>query len=110
MVKRNGSTGQSNRMALNFIRHGSSLIEPYPICGGRVVYYLNASRSSRSEPQKRRAGISAEVVTIRPGTVSRDASQLGRISVCQLQATVYNHPGDGVQSCRQRDGDLFGVL
>jgi hypothetical protein len=94
-----------------------SLIEPCPVCGGRVVHYTERYQARQARGPK---GTSRHIcrscynkardreqaaVQILPGAIPLDevkpitAGLLGRCSVCGLQAATYDHAGSGTAIC-----------
>jgi hypothetical protein len=93
------------------------LIEPCPVCGGRVVHYTERyqARQARSPKEKSRhicrgcynraRAREQAAVQVLPGVIPLDEVKpvdpglLGRCSVCGLQAATYDHAGSGTAIC-----------
>ncbi|ACL15747.1 hypothetical protein [Methanosphaerula palustris] len=96
---------------------GGPLIEPCPVCGGRVVHYTERyqARKARGPKEKSRnicrgcynraRACEQAAIQVLPGVIpldeveSVDAGLFGRCSVCGLQAATYNHAGSGTGIC-----------
>ena len=96
---------------------GGPLIEPCPICGGRVVHYTERFQARQARGPKERSrhicrncynkarAREQAAVQILPGAIPLDevepidAGLLGRCSVCGLQVAAYNHAGSGTAIC-----------
>ncbi len=94
-----------------------SLIEPCPVCGGRMVHYVERfqARQARGKQEtsrhicrncyNRARAREQAAVQVLPGTIPLDevrpitAGLLGRCSVCGLQAATYDHAGSGTAIC-----------
>ncbi|WP_440950245.1 hypothetical protein [Methanosphaerula subterraneus] len=94
-----------------------SLIEPCPVCGGRVVHYVERfqARQARGKQEKSRhicrgcfnraRDREQAAVQVLPGAIPLDevrpitAGLVGRCSVCGLQAATYDHAGSGTAIC-----------
>jgi hypothetical protein len=93
------------------------LIEPCPVCGGRVVHYTERyqARQARGPKEKSRhicrgcynqaRAREQAAVQILPGAIPLDevepvdAGLFGRCSVCGLQSARYLHAGSGTAIC-----------
>ena len=96
---------------------GGPLIEPCPVCGGRVVHYTERFQARQARGPKERSrhicrncynkarAREQAAVQILPGAIPLDevepidAGLLGRCSVCGLQVAAYNHAGSGTAIC-----------
>ena len=96
---------------------GGPLIEPCPVCGGRVVHYTERyqARQARGVKEKSRhicrscfnraRSREQAAVQVLPGAIPLDEvtpvdpGLFGRCSVCGLQAAAYNHAGSGTAIC-----------
>jgi len=94
-----------------------SLIEPCPVCGGRVVHYTERfqARLARGKQEtsrhicrgcyNRARAREQAAVQILPGAIPLDEVKpvdpglLGRCSVCGLQVAAYCHAGSGTAIC-----------
>ncbi len=93
------------------------LIEPCPVCGGRVVHYTERFQARQARGPKERSrhicrgcynrarAREQAAVQILPGAIPLDevepvdAGLFGRCSVCGLQVAAYNHAGSGTAIC-----------
>jgi len=96
---------------------GGPLIEPCPVCGGRVVHYTERFQARQARGPKERSrhicrncynkarDREQAAVQVLPGAIPLDevrpitAGLLGRCSVCGLQAAGYLHAGSGTAIC-----------
>jgi hypothetical protein len=96
---------------------GGPLVEPCPVCGGRVVHYVERfqARQARGKQEKSRhicrgcfnraRAREQAAVQVLPGAIPLDEVKpvdpglVGRCSVCGLQAAAYDHAGSGTAIC-----------
>ncbi|WP_440949197.1 hypothetical protein [Methanosphaerula subterraneus] len=96
---------------------GGPLVEPCPVCGGRVVHYVERfqARQARGKQERSRhicrscynraRSREQAAVQVLPGAIPLDEVRpvdpglVGRCLVCGLQAAAYDHAGSGTVIC-----------